>query len=91
MKEANALALRYCKDADMQDLFSEMRKEKKIKKSDLEEAIFCFENKKWKACILILFGLIDAKLIRLQNWKIIIKELKGENLEKQQLTNCSKE
>lgn len=61
---ANKKAEQYCKKANMETLFEEMRK-KRIKKADLEEAIFCFENRCYKACSVILFGLIDSKLIRM--------------------------
>lgn len=66
IKEANKLALSYCTDKDMEKLFNILREMKGVKKSDLEEAIFDFEHKKYKSCSLVLFGLIDAKLIRLQ-------------------------
>ena len=62
--DANKKAEQYCKKANMETLFEEMRK-KRIKKADLEEAIFCFENRCYKACSLILLGLIDSKLIRM--------------------------
>lgn len=61
---ANKKAEQYCKKANIKTLFEEMRK-KRIKKADLEEAIFCFENRCYKACSVILFGLIDSKLIRM--------------------------
>lgn len=64
--DANKLALSYMTKEDMNHLFNEIRGMKGVKKSDLEEAIFAFEHKKYKSCALILFGLIDAKLIRLQ-------------------------
>lgn len=64
IKDANKKAEQYCKKANLEILFDEMRK-KRIKKSDLEEAIFCFENRKYKACSLVLLGLIDSKLIKL--------------------------
>ena len=43
-----------------------MKTKSGIKQSDLEEAIFCFENKKYKSCAMILFALLDSKLIRFQ-------------------------
>ena len=67
IKDANKKALKYCRNGDMKKLFEKMRCTSKIKKSDLEDAIFCFENKKYKPCAMILFALIDSKLIRLQN------------------------
>lgn len=66
IKEANKLALSYCTNKDMENLFDILRDMKGVKKSDLEEAIFDFEHRQYKSCALVLFGLIDAKLIRLQ-------------------------
>ncbi len=64
-KEADKIALPYLRKEGLEDLFSALR-QKPLKKEDLESAIFCFENKQHKACAMLLFGLIDAKLIRLQ-------------------------
>ncbi|MBR2408738.1 MAG: hypothetical protein IKB07_07245 [Lachnospiraceae bacterium] len=66
IKEANKLALSYCTNKDMEKLFDILRDMKDVKMSDLGEAIFDFKHKQYKSCALILFGLIDAKLIRLQ-------------------------
>ncbi len=38
----------------------------RVKRTDIEEAIHDFEDKRYKSCALILFSLIDAQLIRLQ-------------------------
>ena len=66
ISEANNLALSYCKKGDIEALFDSLRDIKSVKKIDLEEAIFDFQHGKYKSCALILFSLIDAKLIRLQ-------------------------
>lgn len=66
IKEANRKALKYCRNKDMEELFEKMKSLSKIKQSDLDEAIFCFKNKKYKSCAMILFALMDSKLIRLQ-------------------------
>ena len=39
---------------------------KKLRKSDLDSAVFCYQNRQYKPCALMLFGMIDAKLIRNQ-------------------------
>lgn len=65
-KQANEVAMAYCKNEDMLDLFEETRKLKGVKIKDFEEAIFAFQNRKYKSCAMILFSLIDAKLIRMQ-------------------------
>ena len=66
IKEADKIALQYFDKDGMEHLFSNLKK-KRIKKEDINSAIYCFENKQYKACALLLFGIIDAKLIRLQS------------------------
>jgi hypothetical protein len=61
--DADKVALSYCKKNDMDNIFNNLRLAK-IKKVDLEEAIFCYENRKYKACALVLFGIIDSNFIR---------------------------
>lgn len=68
IKEADKTALHYFDKNGIGYLFTELR-EKPIKKEDINSAIFCFENRQYKACTLLLFGIIDAKLIRLQSKK----------------------
>ncbi|MCL2820040.1 MAG: hypothetical protein FWD38_04325 [Oscillospiraceae bacterium] len=65
IKEADKLALAYCKKENMQALFTRL-KEKRIKATDLDEAIYCYNSRKYKACVLILFSIMDAKMIRKQ-------------------------
>lgn len=72
IEDANKKALKYCTDADMEQTFDELKKYR-LRKDDLESAILCFKTKQYKPCALLLFGLIDAKLIRKQkqtsNWR----------------------
>ena len=65
INEANARVKQYCTPQCIDILFDDLR-EQRVRKEDLESAIHCFTMKEYKACSLILFGLIDAKLIRLQ-------------------------
>lgn len=51
----------------MKELFIGLRKLNHIRKDDLEEAIENFENRKYKSCVMIIFALIDGKIIRYQN------------------------
>ena len=60
--EANLWMKTFCNRHAMEMLFEDLRKTD-INKEDLESAIFCYNNKQYKACALILFGIIDAKLI----------------------------
>ena len=62
---ANTAMTPFCSKKEMEYLFEELR-EQRIKKEDLEAAILCYNNRQYKACALILFGIIDAKLIRKQ-------------------------
>ena len=62
--EADKLALEYCKDTAL--VFKAIRESRGVKKKDLEEAIDDFINRRYKSCAMLLFSLIDAKLIRLQ-------------------------
>lgn len=65
-KEANEKALVYCRKEYMQSLFADIQKLKGVNKGDFEEAIFDYNNHKYKSCAMILLSLIDAKLIRMQ-------------------------
>lgn len=67
LKTANRIAMQYCRPQDIESIFSELEKQKHVRKSDLQEAKFCFDNKKYKACVMILFSMIDARLIRLSS------------------------
>lgn len=65
LKTANRIAMQYCKPQDIESIFSELEQQKHVRKTDLQEAKFCFDNKKYKSCVMILFSMIDARLIRL--------------------------
>lgn len=56
----------FCTVNGLEQLFEELRKKatKKSEKSDLDSAIFCYQNRQYKACSLLLFGIIESKLIR---------------------------
>ncbi len=63
---ANELFKSYTTKKDMSDLFAMILDLKHINKSDIIEAIECFNKRHYKACAMILFSLIDGRLIRLQ-------------------------
>ena len=63
--EADKVAMRYCSNADMQKLFSVLE-EVCTRKKDIREAISCYNARQYKACALIIFSIIDSRLIRLQ-------------------------
>jgi len=65
-KNANKAALALYGVKEMEGLFSKLCMTKGIRKSDIKEAIFDFQHKKYKSCCMIIFSLIDSKLIRLQ-------------------------
>lgn len=64
--DADKQMKRFCSNKALQNLWAMTRKLSNCKKSDFDEAIFAFEQKKYKSCALLLFSLIDAKLIRFQ-------------------------
>ncbi len=65
-EEADKKASKYCTQEGVNSIIDALVNCKRGKKSDLDEAIFCYRNKKYKACALLLFGLIDSRFIRLQ-------------------------
>lgn len=64
-KTANKIAIQFCDTKSMNKLFEELHKQD-IKKSDLGSAIFCYKSKQYKACALMIFCLIDSKMIKVQ-------------------------
>lgn len=68
LAEANRLAMKYCTASEMENIFADLRKWK-LKHKDLDSAILCYQNRQYKACALLLCGLIDSKLIRLRKDK----------------------
>ena len=45
-------------------VIEELRNDSRIRTSDVNEAVACFEEKQYKACALLLFSLIDSLLIK---------------------------
>lgn len=64
-KEANRIVMQYCHKQDIEQVFADLETKKHVRKSDLREAKFCFDHGKYKACTMLLFSMIDARLIRL--------------------------
>lgn len=64
--DADKQMKRFCSNKALQNLWAVTREFPNCKKSDFDEAIFAFEQKRYKSCALLLFSLIDAKLIRFQ-------------------------
>jgi len=65
IEEANQIALKCCCKSEVDFLISVLR-DKGTDESDLEEAEFCYNNQRYKACALVLFGIIESMLIRKQ-------------------------
>ena len=68
-KEAYQIIQPYINKGGMQFVFDVMLEMKHIRKIDLKEAIADYEDKRYKSCIMILFSIIDARIIRLQEVK----------------------
>lgn len=65
-KDAYQKIRRYINDSSLDSLFKMTRQLKHIKKTDFDEAVNCFKSGNNKACVLILFSMIDSRLIRSQ-------------------------
>lgn len=68
-KEAFEIVHPYIDKGGMQFVFDILLEMNHIRKSDMKEAIADYEDKRYKSCIMILFSLIDARIIRLQEKK----------------------
>lgn len=68
-KEAFEIVQPYIDKGGMQFVFDILLEMKHIRKSDMKEAIADYKDKRYKSCIMILFSLIDARIIRLQEKK----------------------
>lgn len=66
--DANKRIKPYCTDEIMGTLFVSLHT-KSTEQTDLDSAIFCYENRQYKPCAMVLFGMIDAKLITHQQAK----------------------
>lgn len=69
LHEANEYMAPYCTKATMVEFFEilyEMPNLSKKEKKDLREAEFNFEHRNYKSCAMLVFSLLDAKLIRMQ-------------------------
>ena len=64
--EADKLALVYCTNDYILNLFEMFRKNVQISQDDLEESIYTFNHEKYKSCVMIIFSMLDSILIKLQ-------------------------
>lgn len=79
IQKANARMMPYTSKSDMVELFKlidEMPNLSQKEKKDLKEAEFNFEHKNYKSCAMIIFSLLDARLIRMQRKEDINKKTK---------------
>ena len=58
--------IKFCTKKEIENCFSYILLNNYIKQEDFEEAKFCFYKKKYKACILLLYSIIDCLIICLQ-------------------------
>ena len=65
----------------MEEFWKAFDSVEKIKRSDFEEAIKDFDNRCYKSCAMMLYSLIDGRLIRLQG---------GPKTEKENLESAKK-
>lgn len=76
IKDANKKIKIWCKKEDVETLFEFLHIVEGVKKNDLEEAISLYYSRKYKSCAMLLFSLIDAKLIRLQRKEDVSEKTK---------------
>ena len=66
IKDSNERIKTWCTKADMETLFEGFLYVKGANKRDLEEAMNLYRTRQYKSCAMLLFSLLDAKLIRMQ-------------------------
>ncbi|MCD7772254.1 MAG: hypothetical protein LUH23_09255 [Oscillospiraceae bacterium] len=66
LESANSEAKRWCTKGDVEKLFEYLYEVKGVKNSDLKDAISLYRSRQYKPCAMLLFSLLDAKLIRMQ-------------------------
>ena len=64
--EANQIMSSYITASNIVSLLDVIRNEKRVKRPDFEEAVFCYKNRKYKACAMLLFSLIDGIYLHTQ-------------------------
>lgn len=64
--KADEMAMEFCGDNEMRHLFEQLHELLDSNCDDLDEAIFCFENEKYKSCIMVLFAAVDGLAIKMQ-------------------------
>lgn len=64
--EANQIMSSYITASNIASLLDVIRNEKRVKRPDFEEAVFCYKNRKYKACAMLLFSLIDGIYLHTQ-------------------------
>lgn len=64
--KADEMALEFCGDNEIHLLFDRLHELLGSNCDDLDEAIFCFENQKYKSCIMVLFAAVDGLAIAMQ-------------------------
>lgn len=67
-QKANEVMLKFCETSDMEVVFDELKKNLG-NVHDLSEAIDCYKETYFTACALILFSIIDSKIITIVNDK----------------------
>lgn len=63
--ERDKYAMQYLQKKDIEELFADLS-DARLNHKDLDEAIFCYNNKCYKACAMILCSLIDGRIYKRQ-------------------------
>lgn len=65
IKDAHKQMQEFLSKVDTEYVFAQLKKETPNSK-ELDSAIFCYENRQYKACALLLFSMIDSMMVRSQ-------------------------
>ncbi|MBR0092474.1 MAG: hypothetical protein IJP92_12325 [Lachnospiraceae bacterium] len=63
---ADRIVMKYCTDQSIGEVIEKTKEFRGLRKRDYDEAINCFNNKKYKSCAMIITSMVEARLIRLQ-------------------------
>lgn len=75
LNEANALAMKVMRSAQLEEMFDELL-ESIPKAKDAKEAIVLYRERRYKPCAMMLFSLIDCELYK-EDWRMYGREGKG--------------
>ena len=80
--DANKTARKILNKRNIQILFEHLNGLETINKSDVAELESCYNNRNYKACVLISFSMIDSKIVKSQNKDYQMRKQGNEGIER---------